>query len=190
MATKDSAVTASGDAPSLAAASRSTEVFHLDEEELDTIIKCLENRQPGRITTFEINELVRVYRSRLNHAAAVEASGAEVEPSEAEGLIATAFMHGWRRCEVLEGDDRRLTYEAFTYASNVMRERLLPAAAVERALREDVINNIRAQTIEECARAIEAHADEGYHGKRTTTGARLHQAAEIIRSLLPDKEGG
>lgn len=42
------------------------EALHLDDEELRTIEICFQNEQPGRVTPFEIRELVRVYRLALS----------------------------------------------------------------------------------------------------------------------------
>jgi len=36
---------------------------HLDDDELDTILIIAKNEQSGRITPFEVKELVRVYRA-------------------------------------------------------------------------------------------------------------------------------
>jgi hypothetical protein len=43
------------------------EATPLDEDELDTILAVARNRQSGRITEFEIKELVRVYREWLKN---------------------------------------------------------------------------------------------------------------------------
>lgn len=39
----------------------------LDEEELKTIEICVDNKQPGRITAWELKELVRGYREYREH---------------------------------------------------------------------------------------------------------------------------
>jgi hypothetical protein len=73
----DKLSTPSAHGASAAAASLSRDELHLDEEELSTIEHLAENHYTGRITKFELKELVRVYRSRLNHAAASEGASPE-----------------------------------------------------------------------------------------------------------------
>jgi hypothetical protein len=49
-------------APASAVHRGADEEFKLDAEELETIMRCIENGQPARVTPFEIRELLRVYR--------------------------------------------------------------------------------------------------------------------------------
>ena len=57
----------------------------LDDEELDTILVVARNRQSGRVTEFEIKELVRGYREHIALRERVLDLEASAEISEHSG---------------------------------------------------------------------------------------------------------
>lgn len=67
-------------------------VTALDAEDLDTIEIIARNEQSGRITRYEINELVRVYRRSLSEPAAP--AGAEVNGEYVQALAEVCEILG------------------------------------------------------------------------------------------------
>lgn len=63
------------------------EPITLDEDELETILTIARNRQSGRITEFEVRELVRVYREKLSADAERDYREHEMEQLDRDGQL-------------------------------------------------------------------------------------------------------
>lgn len=63
------------------------EPLPLDDDELETILAIAHNRQSGRITEYEVRELVRVYREKLAADAERDYREREMEQLAHDGQI-------------------------------------------------------------------------------------------------------
>lgn len=63
------------------------EPLPLDDDELETILVIARNRQSGRITEFEVRELVRVYREKLAADAERDYREREMEQLDHDGQL-------------------------------------------------------------------------------------------------------